>query len=260
MEKSELVALIKNKREFREIDGKFVEEVLDPFIIRKDLTQLGRDAVEKIVKTVRARLREVYGAFLGRDFFKREKLLHMIKSLDDIEGHKRILELHISSRERLPFYKQVYENIFRVTGRPDSILDLGCGLNPFSIPFMGFKTGYYAGELVRADVDFLQEYFTKFGIDGKAFQVDLTKIGDDLPHADVCFMFKILDTLETLSWDITASLLEKVKARYIVASFSTKSLGGRKVIKERGWFERLLERYVYEKFEIPNEVFYVIKK
>lgn len=258
MDRHELIGLIKNKREFRNLDDAFVDSVLQPFVINKKIEELKKKSVEKILKEVRARLREVYGAFLSKDYFKKEKLLHEIKSLGDIEGHERILKLHISTRERLPYYRTAYEKILSIIGKPESILDLGCGLNPFSIPFMGFIPEYYAAELVKEDAHFIQAYFDRFKIRGKAFQVDLTEI-KELPKADVCFLFKMLDTLETLKWDITAELLAKVKTKWVIVSFSTKSLGGRKVIKERKWFEKLIKNYSYEKFEIPNEAFYVIR-
>jgi len=101
-----------------------------------------------------------------------------------------------------------------------------------------------------------------FCIDGKAFKLDLTQIEQKLPKVDVCFIFKVVDALETIQWDITPFLLARIQAKWIVVSFSTRSLGGRRPIaaEKRAWFERLLTSYNYEQFEIPNEVFDVIKK
>ncbi|MBT2159540.1 hypothetical protein KK449_18395 [Clostridioides difficile] len=41
-----------------------------------------------------------------------------------------MLLLHISTKERSSFYKEFYNDIFRVVGNVNSILDIACGLNP----------------------------------------------------------------------------------------------------------------------------------
>lgn len=256
-----LVSSIKAKREFRDLDDAFITKIMSPFLKGKKEGELTTKEKEDITKKTRATLREVYSAFLAPKFFKREKFLHEIKGLNDIEGHKRILSLHLSTNERIPYYEEIYHNIFEVTGKPFSILDLGCGLNPFSLPFMKLdKITYYAVELAKPDVDFIQEYFYKFGIRGKAIQADLTNV-DSLPSADICFMFKVIDTFEAIQWDVTAELLAKIKAKWIVASFARKSLGGKKLInpEKRKWFERLIAGRDYSVFEVENECFYIIK-
>lgn len=261
MNKQALIDLIRQKREFRDLDNKFVEKMLDSRLKGKKVEDLKPRDIEKMEKETRAYLREVYGAFLSSKYFQREKFLNAIKDLNDSEAHIRILSLHLSTKERLPYYEEIYEKIFAVTGEPSSILDLGCGLNPFSFPFMNLKdVRYYAVELVKSDAEFIQRYFDKMKINGKAINMDLTQ-AENLPSADVCFMFKVIDTFEAIQWDITAELMAKIKAKYIIASFATKSLGGRKTIKaeKRQWFERLIASKEHSTFEVENEVFYIIK-
>ncbi|MDI6738144.1 MAG: hypothetical protein QME12_06565 [Nanoarchaeota archaeon] len=261
MNRQALIGFIKQKREFRDLDNKFVEKMLDSRLKGKKVEDLKPRDAEKMEKETRACLREVYGAFLTPKFFQREKFLHKLKSLNDTEGHIRILSLHLSTRERLPYYREIYQKIFAVTGEPSSILDLGCGLNPFSLPFMNLKdVRYYAVELAKPDADFIQRYFDKFKINGKAINMDLTE-AENLPSADVCFMFKVIDTFEAIQWDVTAELMAKIKAKWIVAGFATKSLGGRKMIKpeKRQWFEKLIANRNYSVFEVENEVFYIIE-
>ncbi|MFA5888167.1 MAG: hypothetical protein WC852_05660 [Candidatus Nanoarchaeia archaeon] len=261
MNKTELISLIKQKKEFRDVDDSFVEKIMQQHLKNKNPSELGRDDTEDMMKKTRASLREVYSAFFASKFFQREKFLHVLKDINDIEAHIKILSLHLSTKERLPYYEEVYQSIFAVTGNPDSILDLGCGLNPFSFPFMKLKdVRYYAVELVKSDAEFIQEYFNKFNINGKAVQMDLTNI-ESLPSADVCFMFKVIDTFEAIQWDVTAELLAKIKAKWVIASFATKSLGGRKTIRadKRKWFEKLIASKEHSVFEIQNEIFYIIK-
>ncbi|MDD4878535.1 MAG: hypothetical protein PHO02_05875 [Candidatus Nanoarchaeia archaeon] len=261
MNRQALIDLIKQKKEFRDLDNSFVEKMLDARLKGKKVEDLKPRDAEKMEKETRAYLREVYGAFLTPKFFQREKFLQKLKSLNDKEGHEKILGLHLSTRERLPYYEEIYQKIFEVTGEPSSILDLGCGLNPFSFPFMNLKDiRYYAVELVKTDAEFIQRYFDKFKINGKAINMDLTQ-AENLPSADVCFMFKVIDTFEAIQWDVTAELMAKIKAKWIIASFASKSLGGRKAInpEKRKWFEKLIAGRNYSVFEVENEVFYIIK-
>jgi hypothetical protein len=58
-------------------------------------------------------------------------------------------------------------------------------------------------------------------------------------------------------------LLASIDADYIVVSFSTATLSGKPMTKKRRlWLEKLCEKldYSFTVFEIPNEIFYVIKK
>ena len=131
-----------------------------------------------------------------------------------------------------------------------------------SFPYMGIKhVKYYAADVSPEDMLFIQSYFDKMGIDGETFAMDLTDSGD-FPEVDVCFMFKLLDTLETIKRGISEELVKSIKANWIVASFPTKTLGGKKTISKNRlvWFKKIISAYEYEMFEVENEIFYVINK
>lgn len=219
-----------------------------------------------VSKQVRGRLREVYGVFWSDQ--KREALLKSLIESPSLEAHSKLLALHASTKERLPYYEEVYENIFSVAGKPKKILDLACGLNPFSYPYLGCKPEYIANELCGADAEFVQSFFDGLNIPGKAFAFDLLNFEETpfLPFlsSDVCFLFKALDSLEAIRWGFSETFLPKIPSKHLVVSFSTRSLGGKKEIRQskRSWFERLLgkNRWAYKTFEIQNEYFYVIKK
>ena len=106
--------------------------------------------------------------FKDTKFSKRDKLLEELKGLKDRLGHDRILVLHRSTRERMDFYPILYDRIFAIIGKPKSILDLGCGMNPLSLPYMELRgVKYLAAELTKEDTDFLQRYFDKVKIEYK---------------------------------------------------------------------------------------------
>lgn len=266
-----LVKDIKNKKELSSLEDSFVKGIVEQYIrlnplkIKEGLTekQVAKSkAYKDAIKGVRKVLRGVYGAFKEKNFDKRWRLLGEVKGLDDINGHSKILALHKSTKERLPFYEEIYSEIFKATGKPKVILDLGCGLNPFSLPFMKLKdVFYFASELTKEDSDFIQAYFDRIKIKGKAFPLDLTKIGL-LPEADVCFLFKMLDTLETLKGNVSRDIIEKVNAKFVVVSFPTMTLGAKAKIspKRLVWFERVISKFEYSSFEVENEKFYIIRK
>lgn len=260
----ELISEIKKKKEFKNLEDSFVENALNKMVRENQLDITTKKDKEIALKKTRAFLREVYGAFLRKGFDKREKLLDSLNNLDDLEEHRKILRLHLSTAERVPYYNQVYSSIFKITGNPKSILDLACGLNPLSYPFMKLNVKYFAYELTKEDASFLQKYFDKMKIDGKAMHGNITEEREmeRLPEADVCFLLKAIDTLESIKWDVTAKLISKLKCKWIVASFPLRSLGKGKAISEKRliWFLRLVSEMEYKKLTIGDEVFFLIRK
>jgi hypothetical protein len=223
---------------------------------------------EAIIKEIRAQLREVYGVFIQKNYKKRFGLLEELEKMPSLETHNKILTLHKSSKERLPYYPVVYKKIFAITGIPRKIIDFACGLNPLSYPYLECKPEYLACDLAEKDLEFIQAYFDIMKIKGVTQRIDLikdhNKLADLSKDCDVAFLFKTLDSLETVQWNISERILAQIKARFMVVSFATKSLGGKKTIRKekRSWFERLVSKlkYGFESFEIPGEIFYIITK
>ncbi|MBU1199033.1 MAG: hypothetical protein KKF46_08370 [Nanoarchaeota archaeon] len=224
---------------------------------------------KELMKHVRAELREIYGVFILKGYEKRYKLLEELKKDPSLENHNQILNLHKSSKERLPYYSIVYKRIIEITGKPKRIVDLACGLNPISYPYLGFKPDYIACDLAEKDLEFIQKYFDLMNIKGKTKKIDLiNEITDNLASLtkkdDLVLLFKALDSLEAIQRNISSVILQSLKAKQIVVSFSTQSLGGRKAIKKekRNWFSRVAENLNFKisSFEIPNEMFYVLTR
>ena len=270
-----LVKDILAKKELNNLNEGFVAEKLNEFLAKnKDIREkLGTSKYgqfrrskehDLVIKKVRAGLREIYGVFILSDYKKRYELLEAIRKSPSPENHNRILELHKSSKERLPYYGLVYKKIFDATGLPERIVDLACGLNPLSYPYLGCKPEYLACDLAEKDLEFIKEYFAIMRIRGSVKKVDLIKdnVSKIVKGIDIVFLFKTLDSLESVKWNISQELLKRLKAKSIVVSFATKSLGGKKAIKKerRAWFERLAkeQNYTFESFEIPGEIFYIL--
>ena len=276
---SEIIFEVKKKKVLSSLSDKFIKSLIVDFFekypqIEKNLEKHPKFLKSKdfkfLLKEIRKRLHAVYGIFIlyKKDLNILKNHLEKTKKLDSkaLDIHQKILLSHKSSAERFDSYDFVYESIFDITGKPDKILDLACGLNPLSFPWMHLKkVFYYAYELTEDDSKFIQDYFDSMknysGLKGKALAMDLLNL-EKLPKVDVCFLFKVLDSLEDIKKNYSEMLLKKIPADFIVVSFPTMSIGGKNRIKQRGWFFRLLRKLNYsaKTFEIENEIFYVIKK
>lgn len=253
MDLAELINLIKNKEELRGISSSLVLETLNKSLskLKADISNLNKQDTKLIVKMVRAELRRYVGQF-QISAKKKEKMLRE-------EDFDSILKVHSSTKERIVFYSEIKKIISDLS--PKTILDLGCGINP--VVLANDKINYYACDINESDLDIVRRYFEKNKIQGNVFIYDLRNFSNDLPESDLCLMFKILDTIEKKGHKIAESLISQLKCNYILISFSTNKLSGKKMnFPKRLWLERLLKRlrYNYTIFNSANEVFYLVDK
>jgi len=261
MNENEIYEQIKNSRKYKDLSKEIIIKEIREYIKRNPNYKEYKK--KRILKEIKANLHKIYGSFQ----LKRKKLRENYLKERNFEA---ILTTNLSTKERLKVYKKLYELIFSVTGKPKSILDLGAGINPLSIIYMkdvNIKNlKYYAYDINEANVNLVNDFFRIKGMQGRAQIIDLSKIENikKLPYADICFMFKIIDPLEKgKGHKLSEKIIKILKCKYIVASFATKTLSGRKMRHPyRGWIERMLDRnrFEWKKINTENEVFYIIKK
>ncbi len=185
---------------------------------------------------------------------------------------REVLACHASTRERLATIAELHRELRARVGTPASVLDLGCGLHPFALPWMGLPrtTRYHAFEADQRMVALTARWFARLGQAGEARAVDLIERanGGELPTVEVAWLFKLLPTLERQRAGAAAALLERLAATDVataVLSFPTRSLGARTkgmreqygrfvdgLLRERGWSE--------ESFEVGDEWFVVARR
>jgi len=283
-----LIADIRRKKELTELSEEFVREHVLEFLEQEHkaasmlLQQFNpRSAVyKKLIKDVRARLRRVYGLFrLEEELKRRRQLVDKLvttgskpESKDRKELLDMILATHSSTRERIPFYDQLYTKIVSITGKPTSIIDLGCGINPFSFPYLKLKkVAYYAYDISNEEIESLNTYFHRLHTENKLFTGTAHVLNilqwlklRKLPQADVCFLFKMTDVLDRgRGHKASEAVITGVPARYVVVSFPTLTMSGRKMnAPRRKWIELMCKRlgYVFTLLTFSNEIFYVIEK
>lgn len=255
MESSKLIELIKKSKKYKDISEEIIKARVEEYLDKN------KNFDEKIaLKEIKTGLHKAHGSFRFQD----KKLDNLLNKKDFIS----ILDSNRSTKERLLEYDSIYEKIFAITGKPKAILDLGCGLNPCSIPLMKLDSilEYYAYDINQAEMNFLNKFFEKFDINASAQTLDLTKLENvkKLPEADICLMWKLVDVLEKDGHKYSEEIIKTLskKCRFIAVSFATKTISGKKMMfAERGWIERMLARIgmKFEKLVFESEIFYVIK-
>lgn len=173
---------------------------------------------------------------------------------------ENILNKHASTRERLPLADMdaLYARIFDITGKPGRVLDLACGINPIYLGARGVTvTG---ADISGAAVKLINS----FGAPCNAVCADLL-CGIPKGRYDLALLFKVLPLLERQRAGSAMAVMQSVNAAYIVASFPTRTLGGRNVgmaAHYADWMAAHLPdgRAVAGQFETENELFYILKE
>lgn len=146
---------------------------------------------------------------------------------------------HASTRERIAYLDRFYEGIWQRTGVPRSILDLGCGLGPLALPWMGVGDArYVAIDIDGGALDVVGSFLSAMGQPHRLEARDLvTGAPDDA--ADVALLLKLITTLDRQDPDAAARLLRGLRVRHAVVSFAARSLGGRGGGRGRTYRHRL---------------------
>jgi 16S rRNA (guanine(1405)-N(7))-methyltransferase len=141
---------------------------------------------------------------------------------------------HLSTRERLPILDTFYREIFAITGKPRSILDIACGLNPLAFPWMELDTplDFYAYDIHEPRIAFLNQYFALQGLP------QLARVQDVAHHfpqeeADVALFLKEMPRFERNYHGQGRPLLQALRVRHIVISFPTISTHGGRNLTSR---------------------------
>ncbi len=257
-----LVQAVRGKPRYRHIAADLIRHIA--------AGELGRrPAWKEALKATCRKLHQVAGAYL-------EEKMPYGRWLEELRAASpealraicaRIMAGHSSTRERLPLLDQFYATC--LSGLPPlrSVLDLGCGLHPLSIPWMPLMEGalYLAWDVYEDLVEFLNAFFALLPLRGRAEARDITQSPPD-ERADLALMLKTLPVLEQVEKGAGRRLLEGIRADVLLVSFPLQSLGGKKgkgmevnyptyfeqTVAGRGWRVR--------EFLFPNEVVFRVEK
>jgi hypothetical protein len=250
---NELIQKIISRKEYSQLPMKDVELAFEKFDKEKY-------SDEEKIKLTRKLLRDVFSSFTS------QKLL--LKKSKDFEW---VLKKHISTRERLPYYKEVYRRILKDSNGNLSVIDLGAGVNGFSYEYFGKKIDYIAIEAIGQLVDLMNEYFKRQKFNAKAIHMSLLeseKIKEIIKKQKkprVIFLFKTIDSLEMLEKNYSKKLLLKIVplADKTIVSFAVKSMGKRERFRaNRKWMIDFVKDNfkIIDDFEVGGERYIIFSK
>jgi len=268
----QILQKVKAHKKYKSISDEVVIEEIKKYLkLNPNITSIDR----QLIKDIRKELHLSYASFQTKKKSQRQKYLAQMRENLDNKLTEKLLLITLSTKERLHDYKKLYKQIFKITSTPKTIIDLGCGLNPVSYPYMNLtnkKLKYYAYDIDTDDMDFLNDYFTimkKHGLDGKASILNLknkSKVSK-LPKADIIFLFKVIDILDKSENNHKPSeaLIKTIipKTKFIVASFATRTITRRKMnYPNRKWFELMLKRnnLQFTTIKTDNEIYYIVSR
>lgn len=233
----EIVERVQRSSRYRDVDP--------GLLARLAAEELPRSrSADDAVKRVKRRLHQAVGAFRGQ---RREDPLHAVREAwdGDLTGPAfraacaDVMRSHVSTRERIPHLDTFYMRIWDTTGVPGTLLDLGCGLGPLALPWMGIGDATY----LASDVDQrpLASVDAFFGVIGQPHDVRPVDAVAEIPgdRADVALLLKLVPTLDRQDDDAAARLIRGLNVRHAVVSFPVRSLGGRGKGMERTYRARL---------------------
>lgn len=241
---------ITSKKELSQLPKKDVEKAFSHFENRQTSN-------EEKIRLTRELLHKVFGVFTSTKLLSpKEKPVEWI------------LRKHVSTRERLPYYTEIYKRIFGDFKKEINIFDLGAGINGFSYGYLPKKSKYIAIEAIGQLVKLMNNFFKKNKFSARAIHeslFELEKIKEIIKKEKgkkIVFLFKVLDSLEMLERDYSKKLLEEVVPLVdkVAVSFATRSLVARKKFKaNRNWIKSFIQDNfnVLDEFELEGEKYIV---
>ncbi len=232
----------------------------------------GGRSFKEAVKATRNKLHQVGGAYQETSI-PYPRLKAELQSLPrdpydpEVQAFcRRAMQLHASSRERLPSLERFFKESLASLAPLHSILDLACGLNPLAVPWMPLAPGasYFACDVYGDMVDFIGCFLAHLGLPGGAVICDLFQ-GVPQPPVQVALLLKTIPCLEQVEKEIGLRLLAGIQARHILVSFPAHSLGGRSKGMVRNYeahFRQMVsgQAWKVQRFEFPGELTFLIEK
>ena len=203
--------------------------------------------VKTAIKATKRKLHQIFGCYTRRPELHYDEIYENLRAVYDTqleteikEACRRVLMLHTSTRERITILEKFYEFIFNVTGQPKSVIDIACGLNPLTLPWMNLEktSQYFAYDIDENTIYFINKYLKLTDLKSMALTQDVI-LQPPMIEADVALLLKTVPCLEQQEKGCSIRLMEALQAKHIVISFPVRSVGG----KSKGMpanYERIL--------------------
>lgn len=231
-----------------------------------------RRNLKEAVKATKNRLHQTAGAYLAGETHYAAWLAELREAAASADegllrsACRRIMNVHASTRERLPILESFYGTTLAACAPVHSVLDLACGFNPLAIPWMPLAPGaaYIACDVFTDMMSFIQDLLPIFKVSGEGQCCDvLTHVPDQA--VDVALLLKAVPCLEQVDKAAGLRLLDAVNAHHLLVSFPVASLGGR----DKGMLGNYEQRFramiwqrdwAVQRFEFATELAFLITK
>ena len=215
--------------------AKYREKGLNPETIRDLIDQEApRHSSQKaLIKAVRRKLHNIVAPYLGEPDYE-----HLLMRLSQIEDSSLdspllqsfcldVLNLHASTAERIAHMSNFYYKLFNVIGKPNTILDLACGLHPLAFPWMGLSltTQYHAFDIIQPRIDFINAFFIKIGLKPLSKNQDILTHPPST-HANLGIFFKEAHRFEKRSPGSNKGFFSSIDVDFLAVSLPNQDLAG----------------------------------
>ncbi len=213
-------------------EGRKYRHLCDDILRWAATTALERQPTQRAaLKFAKRKLHQAFGSFVG----DRRRLLASLDraahAADDVSFQSALddaLRCHASTAERAPDFGALWSCVRDAVGPVPSVLDLGCGAAPGTLPWSGLSSDVrYLGvdlddELCRALEAALRPRYPRLAVTPGD-----VRTAEQWPHFDVAILAKLLPTLERQAAGSASQLVARLDVDVIVATFPVRSLSGR---------------------------------
>ncbi|MBI9043347.1 MAG: hypothetical protein JEZ06_02605 [Anaerolineaceae bacterium] len=231
-----------------------------------------RKSLKEAVKSTRSRLHQAAGAYREKkiNFPALEKEMMELEPSLQNEGLKAFcreaMQTHASTQERLPILESFFDQILAEIQPVGSILDIACGLNPLTLPWIPVSGNieYFACDIYTDMINFLNNFFSFTLVSGEAKLCDITQHIPQQP-VQLALLLKAIPCLEHLDKQIAYRLLDSLKAEHILISYPVQSLGGHSkgmIQHYDNQFEDIIsgKSWKIQRFEFSTELAFLISR
>ncbi|MDO9086621.1 MAG: hypothetical protein Q7U53_10475 [Anaerolineaceae bacterium] len=255
---------ILNSPKYRSID--IPEDLIESLYLQEEPHH---KRLQDLHKAVRKKLHNIVAPYLGDPDYKQASI-DITNAFNLNQEAVRtvctdILNSHASTKERQPFLGKFYKEIFLRIGKPQSILDLACGLHPFGLPWMELdqQCQYYAFDIVKERIDLINTFFSLSNRKPLANQQDILLHPPQI-KADVAFFFKEAHRFEQRHRGCNRNFWQSLPVKHLLVSLPTTSMSLRhnKVDQHRRLVYEIIQglEWTVEEFQVENELIFWLQK
>lgn len=251
------------------LQGAKYREIASELVRRIGAQELSkRRSLKEAVKATKNKLHQIGGAYQPGRINYEEALALLRETAVSAPKFRatcyQLMQAHTSTKERLPILDEFYQTTLANLSSIRTVLDLACGLNPLAYPWLPLSPDvlYTAVDIYGDMLNFVQEFFTIAGINGRTQQCDIIGNPPGEPF-DLILLLKTLPCLEQVDKNAAANLIEMLNGRFLLISYPAQSLGGRSkgmVANYTRQFEQLADgrSWQIKPFEFATELAFLV--